>query len=1110
MSMNDHNTSSLRNRKNQTSLSNDLPHNHHHHVNSNPTFVNNDESDPTSNDHDDHSSAYTIIPLMERKVWLRLDVYPFAFMYMLLIWIDQNESYYQTLFLSYTQSIRTTTIPTATITTTTTTTIENHIWSMLLTFPTMMTTMFGSILLLHVSIALFAQWNIRFRSKIGYYNKEASYDRTTFHQWTHCLIQQSSSHTHQVGTMIMADIVPIHVVNHDRNTKIIHFHNHVFRCHFYGSHVDADVTLWKQPNQSQSQQQHDDDDHSNRTLQFCPVRYPIDLPLSFYTTWKGYTNLSSTVCASQVYGSNAMQLQLPSFFLFQFFCVILWSLDEYWYYAILTLVAIIIFEATMAYNRIQSLQRLHRVSEKHKNQRIDVKRSCSSSSSSNRNNNSILSEEMQWMTIFVSELLPGDWIRFSENDHFPIPIPADILLMNGTAVCDEALLTGESIPQLKQSLDVSTTMTTTIGNHDPPHHPLDHIKFDIQASEYKQSILFGGTILLSGTNESTTTSTSKILHHHPSRSHDDNSGVEGIVLRTGFETSQGNLLRTMAHTSNSADSSVHTKDTFVFIVVLLLCAIFAASYVLYESWYDERRNHFRLLLHVIMIVTSVVPPELPMELSLAITNSVASLMKRCQVYCTEHFRMAWAGEINICCFDKTGTLTSDEMYLIGIRIFDDKEKNNKNNNKNNETTMITSTTTTTTTPLGTKNKKGGEEEDMLLLHPLEDVIPWTTRRIMAGCHALAMTTMVEGKSKRSKIVGDPLEMRILKESKYEMMGNNRVVAIATTELEESNAAKTLEESCPSINILHRFPFSSKLKRMTTLVTEEGGKGIVWALTKGAPETIKGRLKHHTIPIDYDTVSTYHMSRGRRVLAMAYREAGTIPTFQVWKDKGRDYVETDLLFAGFLIMECPLKHDSKMVITELKKSGHQVMMITGDAMLTAAEVARQVGIIHSSARQKPRVYRIQKRHLDHDKHDLDQHHNSDPLSYFEYVPLLAEDDDFEPVVLSTNMNLVKQQQPYSHDGIASFCITGDVLVDMALRAFCVGQKQSYQQISTLSLFDDEKNILLSRRSLDILKLIVPHISVFARHAPHQKEAVIAALNLAGYQTLMCGGMYVYMD
>ena len=52
-------------------------------------------------------------------------------------------------------------------------------------------------------------------------------------------------------------------------------------------------------------------------------------------------------------------------------------------------------------------------------------------------------------------------------------------------------------------------------------------------------------------------------------------------------------------------------------------------------------------------------------------------------------------------------------------------------------------------------------------------------------------------------------------------------------------------------------------------------------------------------------------------------------------------------------------------------------------------------------------------------------------------------------------------------------------------------------------EERKNELLLPSALEKLRYVVPHVSVFARHAPRQKEAVVAALNACGLFTLMCG-------
>jgi hypothetical protein len=528
-------------------------------------------------------TSFRLVPLIELPVYARVDVLPFGMMYGLLIgtdfYLEQDET-------------------------------QRFVLSLCL----------GGALLSHLVLVLGCQWKISLRALVAY---QVGSSCSGHASWTHCLVQSKT-----------ADEAEIVSITREDEAVVAVFHDRVFR--YALQTPDEDVRVWK-PEDGMPLQQ----DARTEVVKprFRPLRYPIDLlPLSFFRTWQGHPTVARVTRASQVYGFNEMRLQLPKltdllleqlvapFFIFQVFCVTLWSLDEYWYYALFTLVSLLLFETSMAFHRLQSLQRLHQAGQKNVHQRVLVRRGGVSQGS------------YQWMSVSMREVVPGDYVRLIASPTGVLPIPADILLTQGTAVCDEALLTGESIPQLKHPLEEEAND--------------DDRRLDTQDALHKESILFGGTNLLVSNNPS------GVETSHAQ----EEMGVQGIVLRTGFATTQGNLLRTMAHAPKV--DGIHTWDTLVFILLLLVCAIGAAVYVLQQGWQDDRRNRFRLILHVILIVTSVVPPELPMELSLAVTNSFQALVRRSSVYCTEVFRIPWAGQVDMCCFDKTGTLTSDEVRIL--------------------------------------------------------------------------------------------------------------------------------------------------------------------------------------------------------------------------------------------------------------------------------------------------------------------------------------------------------------------------------------------------------------------------------------------------------------
>jgi cation-transporting ATPase 13A1 len=253
----------------------------------------------------------------------------------------------------------------------------------------------------------------------------------------------------------------------------------------------------------------------------------------------------------------------------------------------------------------------------------------------------------KWQELKTHELLPGDlcFLSFLETEETELTIPCDMLLLAGTCIVNEAMISGESTPLLKES----------ILEHRPEDEP--HLTLDIAAAD-KAHVLFGGTRCLQLSSPHPDIMTQHLYSGKK-------EGCLALVLRTGFGTMQGQLVRTMIFSSERM--SANNMESFIFILFLLIFAIAAAGYVLWHGLQDSERSRYKLLLECVLIITSVVPPELPMELSLAVNNSLVALSKFA-IFCMEPFRIPLAGKLDICCFDKTGTLTGENLVLEGVLI----------------------------------------------------------------------------------------------------------------------------------------------------------------------------------------------------------------------------------------------------------------------------------------------------------------------------------------------------------------------------------------------------------------------------------------------------------
>ena len=90
------------------------------------------------------------------------------------------------------------------------------------------------------------------------------------------------------------------------------------------------------------------------------------------------------------------------------------------------------------------------------------------------------------------------------------------------------------------------------------------------------------------------------------------------------------------------------------------------------------------------------------------------------------------------------------------------------------------------------------------------------------------------------------------------------------------------------------------------------------------------------------------------------------------------------------------------------------------------------------------------------------------------------------------------------GIMSMCDSVKVLDELISNLNPKGlREKALKENGQEDAYIDTKTVLLHPDAQTTLQRLVPLISVFARHAPRQKEAVIAAFNGAGRYTLMCG-------
>ena len=107
----------------------------------------------------------------------------------------------------------------------------------------------------------------------------------------------------------------------------------------------------------------------------------------------------------------------------------------------------------------------------------------------------------------------------------------------------------------------------------------------------------------------------------------------------------------------------------------------------------------------------------------------------------------------------------------------------------------------------------------------------------------------------------------------------------------------------------------------------------YCLVKGSPEAIKHLLIPGSEPSWYSQTYETLARRGLRVLALAFKRVSSSSSSDTKtafissgispQDQPRSWVESDLLFGGFIAFECKIRADSGIVMRALIQADHKV-------------------------------------------------------------------------------------------------------------------------------------------------------------------------------------------
>ena len=368
-----------------------------------------------------------------------------------------------------------------------------------------------------------------------------------------------------------------------------------------------------------------------------------------------------------------------------------------------------------------------------------------------------------------------------------------------------------------------------------------------------------------------------------------------LVTDTGAKTEVGKIGSLIDGATNRAtplEKKLAQLSRLLIVIVMVLCAV-----IVLAGWFRGVTDFWHMLEIGVSLAIAAVPEGLPAVATMTLALGMQR-MARQRALVRRLPAVETLGSTTVICTDKTGTLTRNEMTAC-VYVLDQRRVD---------------VTGTGYAPVG----KFQERE--------KSIDPGTDKQLAMALRIgmLCNDAKLERGNGHDTVLGDPTEAAL----------------IVVAEKAGLNVASQMADF-PRIS---EVPFDSTTKRMVTVHRRKDGPAV--AFVKGAPSTIIAAANSQlrateTTPLtasDRDNwIGTNENLAGSalRVLGLAFRE---LPENYTEADFDRE-----LTLVGLVGMTDPLRDEAKAAIATCREAGIRTIMITGDQQITAAEIARQLGL-----------------------------------------------------------------------------------------------------------------------------------------------------------------------